>query len=438
MIAIATIKTITPTAPSSSSSHDQTTPRPGTPGTIHGGGAHDDEDSDDTAGAVINDSPTTAAAKEKKMSKWKKAFSLSTSTSSSSSALGPALTDAELDGRGAKVPQRMRSGSVSSEESEALPRTPPTASGSRPPSSSGRRFGILNSKLNSSTDNISISSTVSSASVMIRKLGQMGGKLARRNSLMSLTKAFKSNKDDKDGVVAVDPSAPPKAGKKDKGDKKKSQLASASVSHATAEIESSQTAGMSPAAALAKKHQLQYAEQEAAQAAAQAAQLAPPRSFTVHARTDSNASDASAKAPGRSWGRSKTTDDVVEGGAAKARALEKEKHNLKSRKPKKWSVFGSKAAEEPAEEPESDETPTPRASVELLSPTPQHAPLPYSSYGESYSEGGPLESPSALGEDEYEPSDVGGTPPVGHRRDARAVRGILKGALLLSLYFTCT
>ncbi|KAL8278438.1 hypothetical protein RQP46_009128 [Phenoliferia psychrophenolica] len=399
----------TPPPSGSSSSHEPSTPRPGTPGTVRGR-HQDDEDSDDTTGATVAPSPPGGKDKDKDKkglgSKFKKAFSLN-----------PVLTDAELDGRGAKVPQRMRSDSVSSEESDALPRTPPTVGTSRPPTTGGRRFGILNSKLNSSTDNISISSTVSSASVMIRKLGQMGGKLARRNSLMSLTKAFKSNKD-KDGVEAVDPSAPPKAGKKDGKDKKKGQLATANVSHVTAEIEAAQTAGMSPAAALAKKHQLQYAEQEAQQLAASAAQLAPPRSFTVHARTDSNASSDASSVKGRSWGRSMTTDDVVEGGS---RAKEKEKDKLKSRKPRKWNVFGGSSKDD-KDEQESDETPTPRASVEVLGPA---APAPYSTY--EHLELGGTESPPG-GADDYEPS-LAGTPPVGgHRRDAKAVRGILKGA----------
>lgn len=413
-------------------------PRPGTPGTMRGGHG-DDEDSDDTTSATVSGSNL---AKDKKgiKSKFKKAFSISHSTSSSTLGSG-GLTEAELDGTGArdaKAAPRWRTDSQSSQGSEAVPRTPPPQAGpstSRPPSAGGRRFGgILNPKLNSSTDNISISSTVSSASVMIRKLGQMG-KLARRNSLMSLTKAFKGK--DKDGDDAPEP----KASKKDK---KKGQVATATTSHVTAEIESSHTAGMSPAAALAKKHQLQYAEQEAAQLAAAAAKLAPPRSFAVHARTDSNASDASSvRAPAvkSGWGRSKTTDDVVEGGAARARAAEKEKEKLKSRKPRKWGVFGggsSSSSPAPLAEPEvedsegpaedDDDAATPRQSFDGLAPPPQLAPLAYTSYGGSYFEddGQELESPPARGEDEYEPS-MSGTPPVGHHRDAKAVRGILKG-----------
>ncbi|KAK4698917.1 hypothetical protein P7C70_g7350, partial [Phenoliferia sp. Uapishka_3] len=429
-------RSATPT-PSSTSTSEPSTPRPGTPGTVRGGRDEDDEDSDDTTGAVIAP-PAVVLEKKGMKNKFKKAFSLSGSSSRSSS-LAPALTDADLNGRGATAPpRRLRSDSVSSVESEALPRIPPTTTSSRPPSTGGRRlFG--NSKLNSSTDNISISSTVSSASVMIRKLGQMGGKLARRNSLMSLTKAFKSKKDDEDGVEAIDPSTPAgsssSTNKLSKKDKKKSGLATANVSHVTAEIESSQTAGMSPAAALAKKHQLQYAEQEAAAAA----QLAPPRSFAVHARTDSNASDTSVKSAGRSWGRSKTTDDVVEGGAANARALEKEKERLKSRKPKKWGVFGggggssssTAGGEGEDTQPESDDAPTPRQSFEVLaSPaTTKLAPLPYTNYGrEREEESNEVDSRTGVGaEDEYEPSFVG-PPNGGHRRDARGVRGILKGA----------
>ena len=229
---------------------------------------------------------------------------------------------------------------------------------------------------------------------------------------MSLTKAFKSNKDEDGDKVS-------------KKDKKKGLAATANVSHVTAEIEGSTHAdGISPAAALAKKHQLQYAEQEAA-AAAEAA-LVPPKSFAAHARTDSNASDTSVKSARGGWGRSKSTDDVVEGGAA-------DKNKLKSRKGRKWG-FGSKhddsssvAEENPITRAEQNafDDQTPRQSLEILA-----APATNSaSHGGSYfDDDGSAESPANV-DDEYEPS-LRGAPP-GPRRDAKAVRGILKGTFAL-------
>ncbi|OCH94225.1 hypothetical protein OBBRIDRAFT_832049 [Obba rivulosa] len=134
---------------------------------------------------------------------------------------------------------------------------------------------LFNSRLNRSTDNISLSSTMSSASVVIRKLGNIG-KLARRNSLAGITSLFKDKKDkDKDGDDG-------KKGKKGE----KGTAAEASVSHATAELDRSDwtagadLAGLSPAARLARQHTLKSnaeaaakakAEQEARAAAAAAA-----------------------------------------------------------------------------------------------------------------------------------------------------------------------
>lgn len=161
-----------------------------------------------------------------------------------------------------------------------------TTASHRPPPSN--RFRLLNGKFNGSSDNLSIMSTVSSASVMIRKIGQMG-KLARRNSLMGLTKAFKRDKKgDEYDAVGADVASNSKLSKKD-----------------------NIPAGMSPAAALARQQQLAYAQQEAAEerarqaAAAEAARLGPPkRSFeqlSTHQHSSSVASDASSI---RSGGRS--------------------------------------------------------------------------------------------------------------------------------------
>ncbi|GAA5922122.1 hypothetical protein JCM1841_006889 [Sporobolomyces salmonicolor] len=421
------------------------------------------------AGTIRTQAPPTAAAvdkgkeKEKKgmKSRFKKAFGGGSSSSNT-------LTEAELEGRGPKEINggfRGRTDSSSSSENSTAPRTPSSAHQShpsiaslassstlnaagdgastrKPPSS---RFRLLNSKLNSSTDNISISSTVSSASVMIRKLGQMG-KLARRNSLMGLTKAFKKDKNKGDNSEDEDQ---PKLSKKDK---KKGAVATASVSHATAEAEASpHTAGMSPAAALAKKHQMQYAEQEAADAAraaaaataaTEAARLGPPKgSFqqVAHSRTGSNASNDAASIRSGKWsiggvgvGRSKTTDDVLDGG--RSRALEKEKEKLKSRGGGKGSRFrlgfgGSKTDLHAADGDDAssvagtglydDGETTPRQSLEVLAP-----PQRYQTYGATYGE---RETSAQGSADEYEPSlyRQGAVPP---KQASKAVRGILKGA----------
>ncbi|KAF8603130.1 hypothetical protein BDV93DRAFT_442962 [Ceratobasidium sp. AG-I] len=133
----------------------------------------------------------------------------------------------------------------------------------------GRTASLFNRKLNASTDNISLQSTVSSASVMIRKLGSMG-KLARRNSLAGITGLFKDKDKSKDDGVIVKPS-------------KKAEMAQASVTHATVEIERGsggsvgsvdEMTGLSPAAKLARQHTLrsnaQAAERAKQQAEAQA------------------------------------------------------------------------------------------------------------------------------------------------------------------------
>jgi len=133
-----------------------------------------------------------------------------------------------------------------------------------------RAASLFNSRLNASTDNISLSSTVSSASVMIRKLGAMGN-LARRNSLAGITSLFKDKKDKhKDG----DEGGGSKKDKKKKGGK--GEAAEASVSHATAEIDRSndwsvggEMSGLSPAAKLARQHTLKSNAEAAARAKAQ-------------------------------------------------------------------------------------------------------------------------------------------------------------------------
>ncbi|KAF5377202.1 hypothetical protein D9615_006475 [Tricholomella constricta] len=127
----------------------------------------------------------------------------------------------------------------------------------------GRAASLFNARLNVSTDNISLSSTVSSASVMIRKLGSMG-KLAKRNSLAGITSLFKDK--DKD-----------KSKKKDKKGTAKAEASEASVSHVTAELDRSSSGdwtvgadmnGLSPAAKLARQHTLKSNAEAAARAKA--------------------------------------------------------------------------------------------------------------------------------------------------------------------------
>ncbi|KAI0761174.1 hypothetical protein BD413DRAFT_607253 [Trametes elegans] len=166
---------------------------------------------------------------------------------------------------------------------------------------------LFNSKLNRSTDNISLSSTMSSASMVIRKLGNIG-KLARRNSLAGITSLFKDKKEKEEEEGA--------AGKKSK--KKKGEKATAadpSVSLATAELDRSdwsaspEMAGLSPAARLARQHTLKTnaeaaakakAEAEARAAAAAAAVNEGPVPTTWEKNTTNRQGDASPGKPGSS------------------------------------------------------------------------------------------------------------------------------------------
>ncbi|EJT98978.1 hypothetical protein DACRYDRAFT_24082 [Dacryopinax primogenitus] len=102
---------------------------------------------------------------------------------------------------------------------------------------------------NASTDNISLSSTASSASLMIRKLGGSVGNLARKASLANIAGFLKDKH--KDGEP-----------------KGKGGAASASVSMATAEVDrgpqTPEEAGLSPAARLARQHTLRSNAEAAA------------------------------------------------------------------------------------------------------------------------------------------------------------------------------
>lgn len=131
----------------------------------------------------------------------------------------------------------------------------PAAAGAKKKS----RTALFNSKLNASTDNISLSSTMSSASMVIRKLGKMAN-LTRRNSLAGITSLFKEKKDKEDDAN--------KSKKKKKGGK--GAAAEASVSHVTAELDRSEWSaelnGLTPAARLARQHTLKTNAEAAARA----------------------------------------------------------------------------------------------------------------------------------------------------------------------------
>ncbi|OAV97311.1 hypothetical protein, variant 2 [Puccinia triticina 1-1 BBBD Race 1] len=204
-------------------------------------------------------------------------------------------------------------------------------------SGSSRRFGFLNSKSNSSTDNLSISSTVSSASVMIRKLGNLG-KSARTKGVMGLTKIFR----DKSEAAAAGESTPDDGNgfstkqdrfKKTSSPNQHKNLASTSVAQVQAEVDRSLSVefpGMTPAAAFIHKQKQQYAEQEAAAAAAAASaaenQARVPDSVRSKGRAGSIGS-ASSMTPGSA-------------SEARKKMIEKEKEKIKSKKSRKWGFAG--------------------------------------------------------------------------------------------------
>ncbi|KAH7910012.1 hypothetical protein BJ138DRAFT_1066029 [Hygrophoropsis aurantiaca] len=141
------------------------------------------------------------------------------------------------------------------------------ASTTVPAKKKSRAASLFNSRLNASTDNISLSSTMSSASVVIRKLGSIG-KLARRNSLAGITSLFKDKKDKEAEEGAGNSS------KKKKKKDAKGQVAEPTVSHAVAELERSsdwsapELNGLSPAAKLARQHTLKSNAEAVAKAKA--------------------------------------------------------------------------------------------------------------------------------------------------------------------------
>ncbi len=170
-------------------------------------------------------------------------------------------------------PAKIKSSAASGTEDEGTI-SASTSAASMPMKKKGRAASLFNSRLNASTDNISLSSTVSSASVMIRKLGAMG-KLARRNSLAGITSLFKDKDKDKSKDSKEEGSS---KGKKKEKDKKtaKSSVSVASVTHATAELDrpsatgdwsvGTEMHGLSPAAKLARQHTLKSNAEAAAKA----------------------------------------------------------------------------------------------------------------------------------------------------------------------------
>lgn len=155
---------------------------------------------------------------------------------------------------------------------------------SAPNKKRSRAASLFSARLNASTDNISLSSTMSSASVVIRKIGSIG-KLARRNSLAGITSLFKDKNKEKDqhgDSVNNNDSGGSVAGKKSKSKRSKDGKGSVlepTVSHAVAELDrtgsgsewsDASLSGLSPAAKLARQHTLKSNAEAAAKARAQA------------------------------------------------------------------------------------------------------------------------------------------------------------------------
>ena len=187
--------------------------------------------------------------------------------------------------------------------STASPADGADASSTTPPGGStttkkrSRAASLFNTRLNASTDNISLSSTMSSASVVIRKIGSIG-KLARRNSLAGITSLFKDKNRDRDNndtatgnptptgenddgtTVAGKKKGKSKRNKDSGGGSGKGAVLEPTISHAVAELDRSggewsdaSMSGLSPAAKLVRQHTLREKAREAeAQAQAQQAQ----------------------------------------------------------------------------------------------------------------------------------------------------------------------
>lgn len=197
--------------------------------------------------------------------------------------------------------------------------TAPSGSGAAtgaPVKKRSRAASLFNSRLNASTDNISLSSTMSSASVVIRKIGSIG-KLARRNSLAGITSLFKDKKDkekDKDGDTEPGSSS----GKKPKKKKDaKGSVAEPAVSHAVAELDrgtgsssdwsDASMSGLSPAAKLARQHTLKSNAEAAARAKATAeAQAQAQASQAQQAKSAASPNGSGVPVP-TTWEKNTTT-----------------------------------------------------------------------------------------------------------------------------------
>ncbi|KAL4063932.1 hypothetical protein V8B97DRAFT_1876439 [Scleroderma yunnanense] len=181
-----------------------------------------------------------------------------------------------------------------------------TPGGSTTTKKRSRAASLFNTRLNASTDNISLSSTMSSASVVIRKIGSIG-KLARRNSLAGITSLFKDkNRDkDRDNDAGAGAGASTSAGDnggggdsggggKKKGKSKRSKesgsgkgaVVEPTISHAIAELDRSGSggewsdasmSGLSPAAKLVRQHTLRERARAEAEAQAQAQVQSQPQ-----------------------------------------------------------------------------------------------------------------------------------------------------------------
>jgi hypothetical protein len=163
----------------------------------------------------------------------------------------------------------------------------------------GRAASLFNSRLNASTDNISLSSTMSSASVVIRKIGSIG-KLARRNSLAGITSLFKDK--NKSSTEDGEESGSKKKKKKDA----KGAAVAPSVSHAVAELDRGsdwsgpEMTGLSPAAKLARQHTLKSNAEAAAKARAeQVQQQVQPNRVHVPAAWEKNTTTRAGESSGR-------------------------------------------------------------------------------------------------------------------------------------------
>lgn len=135
------------------------------------------------------------------------------------------------------------------------------------PKSKSRAAQMFNGKFNASTDNISLSSTVSSASVMIRRLGSIS-KLARRNTLTNITGIFK-NKDKGEGGSR----------RRDK----KSDALEPSVTLATAELDRGDEEGLTPAAQVIRQVTLKQNAEAAKRLREQAAASSATSTTTTSA-----------------------------------------------------------------------------------------------------------------------------------------------------------